>query len=309
MKRAMKIGCLSGRNAAALPLVLWAVFVMSTVVVVTLGLVDFDLDLESLAGKRFTARQAALTGLAYAQHPAIERGDPLLWQTLPDGTRLEVRLESEDARLNINSLLGKGDATALVKLFRHWGVSEEAAMVAADSLKDWVDADDFRSLNGAEAADLPEGGPYARPENRPFLQVAEMKRVKGMEAVALAKPDWMEFFSVRSSNRLDLQDVSADLLEVFGMLSPDQAAAVVTFRNGPDGERGSPDDPQIESVEALAAIVPLSEQQLQALKAAFGSGSQIRRIISRGVAGGMKHEISVVSSGEGGGRVLEWVER
>lgn len=298
-------GC---KRAAALLLVLWAVFVMSTVVVVAIRLVDFDLDLESLARKRFTARQLALSGLAYAQHPKIERGDPLLWQVFPNGDRIEVRIESEDAKLNLNILLAGGNTTALTRLFRYWGVSENEAAVAVDSLKDWVDKDDFRGLNGAEASDLPEGSPYSRPENRPFLNVAEMRTVRGMEAVARVKPDWRDYFSVRSSNRLDLQDTSGDLLEVFGLLSPDQVRSFLEFRAGPDGKPSNTDDPKIDSVETLAAVIPLNPVQIGALRDSFGSGSKLRHIVSRGISGGAVHEISAVAAEGANGEFLEWRE-
>jgi type II secretory pathway component PulK len=305
----MKVELRKSCRGAALALVLWAVFVLSTVLIVTLGLVDFDLDLESLASKRFLARQAALTGLALASHPKIVRGDPLLWQKLPDGRTLEVDILSEDARLHINGVLGRGDAAALARLFRFWGVSETDAAMAADSLKDWVDGDEFRGLNGAERGDLPDGTPYSRPENRPFQTVAEMRFVRGMDAVAAAKPDWEQFFSVHSSGSLDLRDAPKDFLQVFGLLDARQAEDLVTYRNGPDGKPGSPDDPKWTSAEALGAIGSLSESQLAALKSAFPSTSKGRRIVSRGSCGPVVCEIFVVVNGTPGQGFVEWVEK
>lgn len=299
----------SSRRGAALALVLWAVFVLTTVLIVTLSLVDFEIDLESVASKRFRARQVALTGLAYASHPHIERGDPLLWQEWPDGTKLEVDIESEDARLNINRVLGRGNTASLVKLFRFWGISERDASVAADSLKDWVDGDDFRGLNGAERGDLPAGSPYSRPENRPFQTVAEMRAVRGMDVIASVKPDWENFFSVNSSGSLNLRDAPADFLQVFGLLDASQAEEIVSFRKGEDGKAGSGDDPKLDSVEAVGAIVSLSESQLAALQAAFSGGSGVRRIVSRGYCGAVVCEISAVGNGNPGQGYMAWVEK
>jgi len=294
------------QRGAALALVLWAVFVMITVVVVVMRLVDFDLDLESLASKRFVSRQLAMTGLAYAMHPKIRRDDPLLNQTFPDTTRLEVRIVSEDARLNINALLTGDGKASLQRLFQYWGVPEREAAATADSLKDWVDEDELRSLNGAEAADL-AGQDVSRPENRPFLSVAEMADVRGMAAVEKVKPDWREYFSVKSSGRLDLQDVRADLLEVFGRLTREQALAFVAFRNGPDRKPGTGDDAIIDSAEKLAAVVPLSPVQSEAIGAGFGAGSQLKRIESKGYCGGLNYQVSVVAvPGQPG--YLDWME-
>lgn len=287
-------------RGVALPLVLWAVFVVSTVVVVTLRLVDFDLDLETRASKRFVARQGALTGLAYALHPKIERTDPELHQNLPDGTRIEVQIESEDARLNINTLLADKDSLVLRNLFRFWGVNEKDIPMIIDSLRDWVDPDELRSLNGAEAADL-EGEEYALPENRPFLRVSEMERVRGMDVVSRVKPDWKNYFSVKSSNLLDLQDVSPDLLRAVGGLSADQARAIVDFRNGADRKPGTKDDQVIKSQADIARIIPLQKAQADSIAQSFGTGSTLKRIISRGTVGGVTHEIAVIASVGGGG--------
>lgn len=294
-------------RGVALPLVLWAVFVMSTIMVVVVGLVDFDVDLEGLSARRASARQLAMTGLALGSHPKIKPGDPLLHQTLPDGTRLEVMVQSEDARLNINQLLAKGDSSALQRLFQFWGVPEKEAQVAVDSLKDWIDTDEFKGLNGAEASDLAGQTEFSQPENRPFIQIAEMKSVRGMDAVSRVKPDWADFFSVKSSGKLDLQDVSTDLLQVFGGLSVDQAQAFVTYRLGPDGQPSTLDDPPVKTVEALSAVIPLSGSQLAMCSQAFGGKGEIRRIISRGHCGGLVYEISTIGGEKGG--CMEWVER
>ena len=305
----MKAEFLSHRRTqrgAALALVLWALFVMITVVVVVMRLVDFDLDLESLASKRFISRQLAMTGLAYAMHPKIQRDDPLLNQTFPDTTRLEVRILSEDARLNINALLAGGGKAPLQRLFQFWGVSEREAAAAADSLKDWVDEDETRGLNGAEAADL-AGQDVSRPENRPFLSVAEMADVRGMAAVEKVKPDWREFFSVKSSGRLDYQDAPADFLEVFGLLSREQALAFAAFRSGPDGKPGTGDDVVIDSAEKLAAVVPLTPVLSEAIQSGFGAGSPLKRIESQGYCGGLNYRISVVAV-PGQPRYLDWME-
>lgn len=309
----MNLRHFSSNRAIALPLVLWAVFVVSTVVVVSLRLVDFDLDLEARSAKRFVARQAALTGLAFALHPKIERTDPELRQTLADGTRIEVQIESEDARLNINTLLADRDSPVLRNLFRLWGINEKEIPIIIDSLRDWIDADELRNLNGAEAADL-EGEDYALPENRPFLRVSEMERVRGMDVVSRAKPDWKSYFSVKSSNLLDLQDVSPDLLRAVAGLSPDQARAIVDFRNGGDRKPGTEDDQIIKSSADIARIIPLQKAQAASLAESFGTGSTLRRIISRGVTGGVTHEIAVIATVGGGGPAhqtsyVEWLEQ
>lgn len=295
--------------AAALPLVLWALFVMSTVVVVALGLINFDIEVESAAAKRAEARRLALSGIAYASHPKVERGSPLLNQKFPNGDEMHVDVRSEDARLNINKMLAEDRSKDLVTLFRYWKVGYQESASVADALKDWVDKDDFRSLNGAEAADIKPGSGYSIPENRPFLNVDEMENVKGMELVAKAKPDWKDYFSVTSSNKLNIQDVAPDLLRVFGGLTDDQVKTIVTFRNGPDKKTGTIDDRKIESVESLRVIVGITDAQLENLEARFGAGEGSKRITSRGICGGLTHQIDAVTGGRSGNAYLEWSEK
>lgn len=301
------------RRGVALPLVLWAVFVVSTVVVVTLRLVDFDMSLEARASKRFEARQLALTGLAYASHPKIKQTDPLLHQTFSDGRKLEVRIESEDARLNINTLLGDRDSTVLRDLFRLWGLPDKQISIVIDSLRDWVDPDELRSLNGAEAADLADGD-FSLPENRPFLRVSEMERVRGMDAIARAKPDWKNYFSVKSSNILDLQDVAPDLLRAVGGVTANQARAIVDYRNGADRQSHTDDDQIIKSVADVGRIIPFDERQSAVMGKSFRTESNLRRIVSRGTVGGLSHEISVIAAvgatDQSGQPVyVEWLEK
>ncbi len=294
----------AGSSGAALALVLWAVFVLTTLLIVVVRLVHFDLDLGEQGSKRFSARQVAQTGVGYALHPKVKRGDALLTQTYASSDRLEVRISNEDARLNINGLL-LGDKTAsLQRLFVFWGVKEKDAAMAVDSLKDWVDEDDQRSLNGAEAGDT---SGFSVPENRPFLSVGEMENVRGMEAVRRAKPEWAEFFSTKSSGRLDLQDVSGDLLQVFGGLGADQARAFVQFRAGADGKAGTADDPEIMSVQTLGSVAGLSPEQVQNLEQVFGTGSLMRRVVSDGYSGGLRHEITVIATAGKPG-YLSWAE-
>ncbi len=60
-----------------------------------------------------------------------------------------------------------------------------------------------------------------------------MARVRGMDAVARAKPDWKDYFTVYGNGKIDIQDASADVLEAAGLTST-QAEAIIEVRNGGD---------------------------------------------------------------------------
>ncbi len=297
------------RRGAALLLTLWCVSVVAIAVVAVARLVDLDTSGESTRARRFEARELALTGVAHGFNPQLKRDASLLHQQLPDGTKLDVHVGSESGRLNINLLLKEPGQVALRRLFAYWGVPDAEARVAIDSLADWIDPGDLKRLNGAESGQLQGQSVYALPANRDFLSVAEMRRVRGMDAVARHRPDWDAFFSVYSVGKVDLQDGSADALVAAG-LSPGQARQVVELRQGPDGRPDTKDDIVFESIEQVARLLGWKEDEAQNLAKGFGVAVEPARIESVGQVGGLDYHIAVVAHRQDGkAAALNWEER
>lgn len=297
------------RSGSALILVLWCVLVLSIAILGAGTLVEQGLSSQRLAGRRFDARQIALTGIALGRDGKIEKYDPLLRQDMGQKKKLHVEIRSEGGRLNINRWLEREDEGMLAALFESWGVDEGDAAIAVDCLRDWVDTGELRSLHGAERHDL-AGTPYALPENRPFLSVLEMADVKGMDRVADVKSDWREAFSVLSGDQLDLQEISEDLLVHFGKLTREQARQFIDYRDGPDRLSGTEDDVEITSTEQLAAIVGLTAAQIEVVTANFQVGKSPVRITSTGTVGETQYQIvAIVAAREKGVPLLWWEEK
>jgi hypothetical protein len=296
-------------HGAALFLVLWAILVISVAVLVAASLVDLDLENETLAARRFLARQMALSGLAVASHPDIKSDNPLLRQSFPGDASWEVRILNENALINPNPLLAAGDFTGLRNLFSLWGLEEKQIDVAIDSLVDWIDPDEFRSLNGAEAADIPLASGWSRPENRPFLEIEEMERVRGMELVAQAAPNWADFFSIHASNLFDLQFAPADILIAFGGIDEERARRFVSLRAGEDGLEGTEDDVIFETLADAWIALGVSPGELQALGGRFALGGGLRRIESIGRSGPASYRIYSIQPSSGGRDPLARRER
>lgn len=293
-------------HATALLLTLWAILVLAVCLITLVAVVDADVGMESVAARRFVARQQALSGLAIGSHPQIEAGDPLLVQKSSPIERFEVAITGENGRLNINEAAADSKSTLLRDLFTLWGASRGDAEKAADSLKDWMDPDDFRSLNGAERADIPPPSGYSPPENRKFRSVSEMEQVRGMDRVAEVNPSWEDAFTVFSTFPLSLADAAADLLQVYGGLDPAQAVSLVRLRAGKDGLSGTEDDVKLDSAEQAARLIGLNPTQTTLLGTHFGGRGQIKRITSHGWCGGVRYEIVVVRGAEEGS--LKWSE-
>lgn len=302
----------ASRRASALLLVLWCVAVLSVTVLAVVQMVINDVDGAALENRRFEGRELALTGIAYGSSPKIEIWDPLLDQRYPDGSRLQVKVVSEAARLDINRLLREREQRTLRQLLRNWNVPPENVSAVVDSLVDWIDVDQFRSLNGAEREDLARQTRYSLPANRDFRSVAEMEKVRGMEFVAAAKPDWADTFTVHGGRRVDLQEASVDVLRAVGGLSIDQARAVELARNGPDRLPRTRDDVKIKNVAEFLERIGVSTAQLKLMQTRFGTGAGPTRIESRATVGGVDFTIVAVAtrnSSGGEGALLAWEER
>lgn len=83
----------------------------------------------------------------------------------------------------------------------------------ADALADYVDADDLRRLNGAEAQRYQREG-LLPPANRPLVLPIELRRVHGWAGLQPAQLGWIESRSSASyAGALNLNTAPADLIE------------------------------------------------------------------------------------------------
>lgn len=100
--------------------------------------------------------------------------DPLDGWVPKDGSVVAVKLRDESGLYAVNVT----DSPALQNLFRDIGVDEAKARALADSLADWIDADDSRRELGAEKDDY---GIPGLPANRPLKSFSELRKVKGFD--------------------------------------------------------------------------------------------------------------------------------
>jgi general secretion pathway protein K len=177
---------LADRRGAALLLVLW----LGALFVVILSAFAFamrtELDAARNVKDEVEAYALAQAGIARALVELSEvatRPSPRPFTPWRSGEvafgrgAYEVVVTDEESKLH----LGGGVAEPLGRLLRNTGVTEpDAVATIVDAVMDWLDADDFHRLNGAEEEYyglLPE--PY-RPRNGPFEALEELLLVKGM---------------------------------------------------------------------------------------------------------------------------------
>jgi general secretion pathway protein K len=172
------------QSGISLILVLWVLALLSVVA----GSLVFSSRTELLmAGNLASLAQAealADAGVYKAIHELARpptdlqrwKGDGLtrLWNY--QGANLRVTILDESAKVDLNAA-----PTVLLKgLFRSLGLAEPEADALADAVADWRDADDLRSLHGAERADYAAAGRNYGPANAPFETIDELRAVLGM---------------------------------------------------------------------------------------------------------------------------------
>lgn len=230
---------------------------------------------------------------------------------LPDA-RYRVEVLDLGARVNVNRLDGPG----LRALFEAAGVGADRAAPLADAVLDWIDADDLRRAQGAEADAYGVGG--RGPRNGPVPALDELLAVRGMTPELLYGPTGRptpkgagldRYLAVEGSGRVNLNTAPAAVLAALPGFAPDVVALVL------DRRRAAP----LGSLSEIAADPRLAGGPLRlqdfamALLATTTTRSEEARVRSMGlasgcaVAGGVDAVVGVTAEGPTVQSWREWM--
>ena len=296
-------------RGVALSLVLWCIAFVAGLVVLVGGAVSSWIDAEVLAEKKFVARQMALSGLAIGLNPVIKTGDPLLHRGSKDSEGFDVVIGNESAKLNPNFWIEQNNRSIFTRLFASWGADMTASDAAIDSLKDWIDADDFLSMKGAERGEYEKAGRPGFPPNRPIKNIREMEAILNLAPILASKQDWCNAFTIWYSGKISIQHADQNTLTSIAELTPKQCQALLDVRAGLDRMEGTDDDHKFESMAAVAALLGADARQRAALLEFFDTSGDVRRIESTGWCAGVSHKITVVAAEGGSAPLMGWEER
>lgn len=238
-----------GTAGSALIVMYWILALLTLLVFGSAQLLISEFSMQSVQGQRARASQLAEMGLALAAHPLIERGDPVLVQELGKVESFAASIESENGRLNLNSILQQRDTEVLQRLFQLWGMKPEEASMLISALLDWVDPDDLVSLEGAEEEEYRRLGIVGAPPNRRFPSLGEVNGVMGIGVLTALKPDWEDWFTLFGSGKLALDDASAEAVAAACGCELEAAEEFVELRRGRDGLENTEDDVPLQSAE------------------------------------------------------------
>jgi general secretion pathway protein K len=295
----------TSRGAAALLLSLWALFLLSAMLMSWALDIDSRLAVSGSENRILEAEAMAASGAEIAMHPAIRPGSRNLQGSLGPGQSYNARLTGEGGRLNINWLVA-GENPLRIEMLRHYleikGVELNERDRMIDCLLDWVDPDDLVRLNGAEASD------DYHPTNTLLTRIDELKKVKGWEAFT-AVPGWDDEFTVNSTGPVDVAWAPRDVLRAIPGMTDEIVDRFLQLRRGADGSDGTPDDAIFKSLEDVRNALGISPQQFQALSPFISFKDSILRVVSTGRSANMTRVVQVVFRRAGtAAQLISWRE-
>jgi General secretion pathway protein K. len=293
-------------SGAALMLSLWALFLLSAMVISWALDIDSRLVLSGNANRVLEAEAMAASGADVALHPSIAVGSPNLHRKMGDRERYDVSVTGEGGRLNLNWLTAGEDPTRLEILRQYLelkGVEMNDRDTMIDSLLDWVSPNiGLHHLNAP-----PESDDYY-PPHAPLTSVDELKKVFGWTAFT-SKLNWDEDFTINSSGPIDLAWASRDVLRALPGMRDDLVDRFLQLRNGPDGIDGTVDDTQFTSLADVQTALGLTAEQSEQIEGLVAFKDQVFRIISMGKSGDVTRSLQmIVRKGAVIPQVISWKE-
>jgi len=291
------------RRGAALMLSLWALFLLSAMVISWALNIDSRLILSGYANRNLEALALACSGVEVAMHPRTTPGAEVLQGGFGRGQQYQARMTGESGRININWVVAVPETPARIELLRKYleikGVELNERDQMIDTLLDWVDPDNLVRLNGAED----EAG-YKAPNKQKLGRIEELKKIKGWEEFTSAS-DWDADLTLYSGGAqgaggqqgapIDIAWASKEVLLALPGASEDRVDQFISMRSGADEIDGTEDDPfrpPNGSQEQGLALLGIDPQQLAGLIAT--GPDQVMRVISVGKSGDVTRTVRVV---------------
>jgi hypothetical protein len=312
----MKAPELKLRSGAALMLALWALFLLSAMIISWALDINSRLTVSGNASRVLDAEAMASSGADLALHPLIKPDSANLHKRISKQEGYDVQIVGECGRLNLNLLApGGAENRPLIEILRQYLGLKEIELnevdTMVDSLLDWMSPPGLHRLNAC-----PETDDY-NPPHAALTSVEDLKKVCGW-AEFTSKPGWDDDFTINNCGGvLDLAWASRDMLRALvqslGVGGDDRVDQFLQLRRGGDGIDGTPDDGQFDMPTALRTLGFPAQQSEQLTGLNLGlKNTLVFRVTSVGKAGDVSRTVQMIVSkgGARGGRpqVISWKE-
>ncbi len=277
-------------RAAALILALWALFLLSAMVISWALDINSRLTLSGSASQMLDAEAMACSGAEVALHPVIKPGSANLHGSIGRKS-YQARITGEGGRLNVNWLVAGENPTRLEvlrKYLENKGIDLNEREHMVDCLLDWVEPNTgLHHLNGATDSE------DYHPSHTLLTRIDELKNVKGWAEFTSA-PGWDEDFTLNSSGPVDMAWASRDVLLALPGITQEVADRFLQTRRGPDGIDGTDDDAQFRSLDDVRVALGLNPDQFKALGPLVAFKDPVYRVVSLGKAGDASRTVQLV---------------
>jgi hypothetical protein len=301
----MKLGSQLQRRGAAILLALWALFLLSAMVISWALDINSRLNVAGASTRVLEARAMASSGAELALAPEIEPNSPLLHRSLGRNQSYRAQMLGEGGKLNLAWILAAENPDRIGILRRYLelkGIDINERDHMLDCLLDFVDPDDLPRLNGAES------DPDYQPKNAPLQRIDELKEVKGWEKFT-SQPNWDQDFTLYSSGPVDLAWASRDVLLSLPGFNEQIVDRFLGYRRGPDGVDGTEDDPQFQSLDEVRLALGFTPDQFAQLSGLIGFKDPVMRVVSVGTSGDVTRTVEmIIRKNTGRPQMIRWKE-
>ena len=271
-------------------LALWALFLLSAMIISWALDIDSRLTVAGGANRSLEATAMACSGAEVALHPAVKAGLPVLRGNFPPNQSYEARITGEGGRLNLNRLTA-GENPVYLELLRKYletkGVDLNERDHMIDCLLDWIDPDNLVRTVGAE-----DEGNY-KPANAALRSLDDVKRVRGWEEFT-TRPDWDADFTLNSPDaKIDINSASRDVIVALPGVTEPLADRLIAMRRGPDEIEGTEDDVKLAAADVQNAL-GFRPDQFNQLASLISYESPVVRVVSVGKSGGTTRTVRFV---------------
>jgi hypothetical protein len=282
-------------RGAAILLSLWALFLLSAMIISWALDIGSKLTNSGYANRSLEAIAMACSGVDVAMHPSVQPGWAVLRGSLGPGQTYETHITGEAGRLNLNWIVTGEDPIKrelLRKFLEVKGIDLNDRERMIDCLMDWVDPDNLVRLNGAEDE------PGYKPGNKMLANLEDLRRVRGWDEFT-SRLNWENDLTLKSEpGTIDVRWATRDVLLSLPGMTEGLVDRFLTMRRGPDDLEDTEDDMKFTSPQDVQVALGLMPAQLNQLAPLLSPPStnqpQVLRIVSIGKSGAVTRTVRVV---------------
>jgi Type II secretion system (T2SS), protein K len=275
---------------AAILLALWALFLLSALIISWALDINSRLAVSSEGTRMLRAEAVACSGAEVALNPTTKPGSPNLNGQLNKGATYQARITGEGGRIDLNWVVMPQNIDILRNYLENKGIDLNERDLMIDALQDWIEPN-----TGLHRLNAPPESENYHPAHAPLARVDEVKKVAGW-AEFTSVPGWDDDFTVNTQQGIDVSWASHDVLLALPGMTEDLVGRFLQIRQGPDGIDGTEDDTQITSIDDVRTMLGLNELQFKQIQPLLSPSIPVPvyRVVSIGTAGNAKRTVQLI---------------